>query len=89
MIWVSMIIWAEGAHFSLVPTICAKLFGPHASLVYGVAFSFGALPQIISSVMVRLYLKTIGYETFYFTATAFSCISLFMLLFIFEEKKIC
>jgi hypothetical protein len=27
LIWVSMIVWAEGAHFSLLPTICAKLFG--------------------------------------------------------------
>jgi uncharacterized membrane protein YwaF len=43
LIWVSMIVWAEGAHFALVPTICAKSFGKHASIVYGVAFSFGAI----------------------------------------------
>ena len=43
LIWVSMIVWAEGGHFSLVPTICAKLFGKHAPIVYGVAFSFGAI----------------------------------------------
>jgi hypothetical protein len=42
LIWVSMLVWAEGAHFALVPTICAKLFGAHASMVYGIAFSFGA-----------------------------------------------
>lgn len=40
LIWVSMIVWAEGAHFALVPTLCAKLFGKHAPIVYGVAFSF-------------------------------------------------
>ena len=43
LIWVSMIVWAEGAHFSLVPTVIAKLFGKHAPIVYGVAFSFGAI----------------------------------------------
>jgi len=43
LIWVSMIVWAEGAHFSLLPTVIAKLFGKHAPIVYGVAFSFGAI----------------------------------------------
>ena len=89
LIWVSMIVWAEGGHFSLVPTICAKLFGKHAPIVYGVAFSFGATPQILSSVMVRFFLKDIGYESFYYLGTALSMIALVLLLFVFEEKKIC
>lgn len=43
LIWVSMIIWAEGAHFALLPTILVKIFGTHAALVYGIAFSFVAI----------------------------------------------
>jgi hypothetical protein len=43
LIWVSMIVWAEGAHFALIPTIIAKIFGPHAALVYGITFSFAAI----------------------------------------------
>ena len=43
LIWVSMIVWAEGAHFALIPTVIAKIFGPHAALVYGIAFSFVAI----------------------------------------------
>ena len=31
MIWVSLIVWVEGAQFALVPTLCAKLFGKYAS----------------------------------------------------------
>jgi MFS family permease len=89
LIWVSMIVWAEGAHFALVPTICAKSFGKHASIVYGVAFSFGAFSQIVSSVLVRFMLKTVGYETFYYIATAFSLISLIILRFIYDEKVLC
>ena len=41
--WVSMIVWAEGAHFALLPTVIAKIFGPNAALVYGIAFSFVAI----------------------------------------------
>ena len=89
LIWVSMIVWAEGAHFALVPTLCAKLFGKHAAIVYGVAFSFGGISQIISSVMVRLYIKTAGYEIFYYVASSLSLVSLFFLIFFFQEKKVC
>jgi MFS family permease len=89
LIWVSMIVWAEGAHFALVPTLCAKLFGKHAPIVYGVAFSFGAISQILSSVMVRLYIKKVGYGVFYYSASGLSLISLLLLLFVFKEKKVC
>ena len=89
LIWVCMLIWALGAHYSLVPTICAKLFGVHASIIFGFAYSFCAPPLIVSSIFVRLYLKTIGYEAFYYAACGLSGISLVLLLFIFEEKKLC
>lgn len=52
LFWVSMIVWAEGAHFALLPTILVKVFGPHAALVYGVAFSFVAIAQITGSILV-------------------------------------
>ena len=89
MIWVSMLIWAEGAHFSLVPTICAKLFGKHAPIVYGVAFSFGALSQIISAVLVRFYIHSVGYPAFYYIGSAMSLAALCLILFVFEEKRVC
>jgi MFS family permease len=52
LFWVSMIIWAEGAHFALLPTIIVKIFGPNAALVYGIAFSFVAIAQLTGSVLV-------------------------------------
>jgi hypothetical protein len=56
-IWVCMIVWCEGGHFSLVPTACAKFFGEHAAIVYGIAFSFGSFSQILSSVLVTFFLE--------------------------------
>lgn len=89
LIWVCMLVWAEGAHFSLVPTLCAKLFGVHAAMVYGIAFSFGAVAQIISSILVRFTLKSIGYESFYYGSSVLSLLALIVLLAFFKETKIC
>lgn len=89
LIWISMIIWAEGAHFSLVPAACAKFFGRHAPTVYGIAFSFGMIPQLCSTIMVRFWLKEIRYESFYYMASAASLLALCICLFLFEEKKYC
>lgn len=43
LIWISMLSWASGAHFTLIPTVIAKIFGPYATLVFGFAFSFVAI----------------------------------------------
>ncbi|CDW86897.1 major facilitator superfamily protein [Stylonychia lemnae] len=88
-IWVCIIVWCEGGHFSLVPTAVARMFGEHAPIVYGFAFSFGSIPQIISSIMVKFYLKDIGYDAFYYASAAATLISLIILIFFFEEKKVC
>jgi len=55
-IWVCMIVWCEGGHFTLVPTACAKFFGEHAAIVYGIAFSFGSFSSILSSILVAFFL---------------------------------
>lgn len=43
LIWISMLSWASGAHFTLIPTVIAKIFGPYSTLVFGFAFSFVAI----------------------------------------------
>ncbi len=56
MIWISLLFWAQGSHFVLAPTICAKLFGEHAPMMFAFANSSGALALIISSVLVNFFL---------------------------------
>ena len=41
LIWICIIFWCEGAHYTLVPIIIAKHFGVQATMVYAYAFSFG------------------------------------------------
>jgi hypothetical protein len=88
MIWVTFILWAWGAHFALAPTICAKLFGSHAPMMFAVVFSSGAMALIISSFLVKFLLTAIGYATFYYIGTGMSVAAAILLVF-FKEEKVC
>ena len=88
-IWVCIIVWCEGGHFTLVPTASAKFFGEHAAIVYGVAFSFGSISSIISSILVTFFLDKIGYDVFYYSSAGLSALSLLILIFFFKEEKFC
>ena len=84
-----MIIFAEGGHFSLMPTVCAFLFGEHAETVFSVAFSFACMSKILAGVLVVSFLSDYGYPAFYYFGSGLTVISLLMLVFLFEEKKFC
>ena len=84
-----MIIWGEGAHFALLPTACALLFGEQAGMVYGIAFSFGTFCQITDSILVEFIFKKSGYGDFYYVCAALSTVSFVILMFFFKEEKFC
>jgi len=42
-----MLIFCEGAHFVVIPTTLKKIFGPSASSIYGVIFTFTGLANLI------------------------------------------
>lgn len=88
-IWICIIVHCEGGHFTLVPTICAKLFGKHAALVYGVAFSFGGVANVVTSILVKTLLADIGFIPFYVIASSLSLAALIILLVFFKEEKVC
>lgn len=89
MIWVTFILWAWGAHFALAPTICAKLFGTHAPMMFAIVFSSGAMALIISAFLVKFLLAQLGgYATFYYIGTGMSAVAALLLAF-FKEEKVC
>ena len=51
-IWVSLLIFCEGAHFVVVPTALKQIFGPSASSIYGFIFTFTGLANLIMFLMV-------------------------------------
>ena len=72
----------------LAPTIFAKLFGAQGGIrVYSVGFSFIGMASIVNVFMMDYVLDVIGFEGFCYAYSALSFMSLFILVFIFEEKK--
>ena len=47
-LWIALMIFTEGGHFTLVPNVLRIIFGEKsASIIYGVVFSFTGVAQII------------------------------------------
>ena len=55
-IWISLMLFCEGAHFVLVPNVLKKIFGERGTQLYGIAFSFNGLASIIISKFRKLKL---------------------------------
>ena len=78
----------EGAHFTIAPTIFAKLFGPKNGIrVFSVGFSFAGLSSLIQIVLNKYFLSQIGFGGMCQLYTVFCFIALVTLLVIFEETK--
>ncbi len=58
-------------------------------MVYGIAFSFGSISQIVNSLCVEFLLIDTGYEVFYYVHSSLSLIALLILIFLFKEEKFC
>jgi len=79
----------EGAHFVLVPTIFAKLFGPQGGLrVFSIGFTFIATASFINLLVLNLCLDRIGFAGIQYLYCSFSVVSLSILLFTFKEQKV-
>ena len=79
----------EGAHFTIAPTVFAKLFGPEGGIrVFSVGFSFAGLASLIQIFLNKFLLEPLGFGGMCYLYTLFSTISLLILLCVFEEKKV-
>ncbi|CDW82145.1 UNKNOWN [Stylonychia lemnae] len=89
LIYICLIFWCEGAHYTLVPIIIANHFGAQATMVYAYAFSFGGFSQLISSALEIFLLDELQINGFYYLGGVLSFCSLFILIAIFKDKKFC
>lgn len=47
-IWVSLILFCEGGHFTMVPNVLKKIYGAeNGTALYGIAFSFSGISAIL------------------------------------------
>jgi OFA family oxalate/formate antiporter-like MFS transporter len=88
-IWVCILIWLEGGHFVLLPTVIAKLFPDYRAYVYGVAFSLNGMANLLAVILIRFTLTLVGGFGFYlYVGGIFSGIALILLLCFFEETPV-
>ena len=44
--WICLMLFTEGAHFVVIPTILRQIYGTSASSIYGVLFTFTGLSNL-------------------------------------------
>lgn len=89
LVWMCMLAWAQGAHFSLIPAVSAKLFGKHSPIIFGIVFPCTGISWIVTGFLVKFCLHDIGYLPFYYGSATLSLFSLILLIFFFKEDKVC
>ena len=56
-VWISLILFCEGGHFTLVPNVLKKIYGERGTALYGIAFSYTGICSIL---IVILQTKLLG-----------------------------
>lgn len=84
----------EGAHFVLMPTVLAKMFGTEGGMrVFSVGFGFVGVASLVNILFLELFLEPssnfyIGFDGMCYIYGSFSIVSLIILLTIFKEEKV-
>ena len=84
MTWISLALFCEGAHFTLVPNILKKIFGRQATSLYGIAFSYTGLASVLILVLLEIY--PTDYLMFFALSAILSLLALLVLLIRFDEE---
>ena len=86
-IWLT--IWIEGGHFTVLPTVCGKIYGNIGSTVYTlIFFAFGV--SCLSGVFVSKVLlhKAFEYFELFIVCSVMTLISLILLHIFFKDEPI-
>ena len=88
-LYVSLIMFCEGAHFTLVPNVLKKIYGDQATPVFGLMFSFSGICSILLIFLQKWFItaETRSYNIFFLINGFLSLVSLIMLKFLFSEYK--
>ena len=89
-VWISLLVFCEGAHFTLVPNVLKKIFGgERGTEIYGILYSYVSVMAIIQIFMQNAILTTEikSYNEFFYIDGGLSAFSLILLLTLFSEEK--
>jgi len=89
-VWVSLILFCEGGHFTIVPNVLKKIYGSeNGTALYGIAFSYSGISAILIVILQTVLLTDDPdtYVYFFYANGACSVVSMLMLLTLFKEDK--
>lgn len=86
LLWVCLMLFTEGGHFTLIPNVLKSLFGSSATQIYSLIFTFTGLSALF---MIAVVKSDFGhnYEAVFKLSSLMSFFALFLLILFFDEKK--
>jgi MFS family permease len=88
LIWITLSLFWMGGHFSITPTVYAKIYGlKTGGKVYSFMFSTYLLSNTTGLVLAKLMLPNYGYNAIFLVLSIMITVS-FVLLFYFKEEVV-
>ena len=86
LVWVCLMLFTEGGHFTLIPNVLKALFGETATQIYALIFTFTGLSALF---MIGIVRSDFGhnYEQVFKLSSMMSIIALVLLVVVFDEKR--
>lgn len=88
--WISLIMFCEGGHFSLLPNVLKKIFGDQGTALYGIAFSYTGISAIMVLILQHYCLNVESeksYNHFFIGTGVLSLLAAIILVTVFQENK--
>ena len=88
-LYVSLIMFCEGGHFSLVPNVLRKVYADRATVVFGLMFSFSGLCSLLMIVLQNQFITSHkhSYDAFFFINGGLSVVSAILLKCCFSQTR--
>ena len=89
-ICVSLIMFCEGGHFTLLPNVLKKIYGDQGTALYGIAFSYTGVCALLILFLQHYWLDSESiksYNSLIYFCGILSAIALVILLTLFKEAK--
>lgn len=87
-LWISLSFLCEGGHFSMFPTVTAKIFGiQFGGQIFTMMFFFISLSST-SGFLLANYVKQIDHQTMFYIAGGLTLLNIILLFFLEESEMV-
>ena len=87
IVWVCLMMFTEGGHFTIIPSAIKQIFGEGATSVYGCIFTYTGVSSLMMIFVVNSHFGE-NYDQVFIFSALLSFVALIMLIFFFKEEKL-